>query len=402
MQVEKEIQVVAIAGPDPTSVEAWRGRFPFPVKRNMMHGYVILEGETMDVPDVAGETKRFSEAAKNNFLASGYQAVTMTPVSLNETAVGVLAIIRPVVGHLTSEQFALLQTFAAQANIAIENNHLVNEMRQTNDVLAKVSDQLAKYIPPQLYQSIIAGEQRAAIETSRKKLTIFFCDIVDFAGITDRLEAEELTALLNEYLSEMSKIAQAHDAYFGKFIGDAMMFYFGDPTTKGVKEDAAACVRMAIAMQRRLSTLQEGWRDQGLIDRPLQARIGINTGYCTVGNFGSSERMDYTIIGREVNLAARLEQNADAGGILLTAETYSLVKDWLTAEEREPITMKGITKPVRTYAVTEILNDQSSESPLLHHENPGYSLTIDRSRLDRKTKADLVDTLKSVLGELES
>ncbi len=401
LQVEDEVQVLAIAGPDSADVEAWRRRFPAPVKADTMHGYVILEGEIVDVPDVAKAPERFTKGAIDNFLASGYRAVTMMPISLDDTAVGVLAVLRMKKGHLTSEQFALLQTFTSQANIAIENTQLVNGMRETNEVLATVSAQLAKYMPPQLYQSIIAGEQRAAIEARRKKLTIFFSDIVDFTEITDQLEAEELTSLLNEYLSEMLEIAKAHDAYFDKFIGDAMMFYFGDPVSKGVREDAAACVRMAIAMQRRLSRLQAGWREQGLIDRPFEARIGINTGYCTVGNFGSSERMDYTIIGGEVNMTARLEESADAGGILLAAETYSLVKDWLAVDEREAVTMKGYSKPIRTYAVKGIYEHEAGEGRLIHRENEGFSLTIDRARLNSETKAGVVGALKSILAELD-
>ena len=278
------MQAAAIAGPDPLNVEAWRGRFPAPLTRDTMHGFVILDGAVIDIPDVASSSDQFSQGAKNNFLASGYRAVTMIPIVHNGNAVGVLALLRLSPGGLEEEEFALLETFASQANIAIENTQLVNDMRRTNEVLGTVSDQRAKYIPPQLYQSIIAGEQRAAIEARRKKLTIFFSDIVDFTEITDQLEAEELTALLNEYLSEMSHIAQAHDAYFDKFIGDAMMFYFGDPVSKGIEEDAAACVRMAIEMQNRLETLQDRWRSQGLIDQPFRARIGINTGYCTAGN----------------------------------------------------------------------------------------------------------------------
>jgi class 3 adenylate cyclase len=401
LQVGDEVQVAEIAGPDPADVEAWRRRFPAPVKRDTMHGFVILEGKIVDVPDVAKASDRFSEGARNNFLASGYRAVTMMPISMDDVAVGVLAVLRMTSGHLTSEQFALLQTFTAQANIAIDNTRLVNDMRQTNEVLATVSGQLAKYIPPQLYQSIVAGEQRAAIEARRKKLTVFFSDIVGFTEITDQLEAEELTSLLNEYLSEMSDIAQAHDAYFDKFIGDAMMFYFGDPASKGIREDATACVRMAIEMQRRLAKLQAGWREQGLIDRPFEARIGINTGYCTVGNFGSNDRMDYTIIGGEVNLAARLEENADAGGILLSAETYSLVKDWLAVEEREAITMKGYSKPIRTYAVIGIYEDEAGKGRLIHREDEGFSLTIDRARLSPQAKVGVVGALKSVLSELE-
>jgi class 3 adenylate cyclase len=400
LQVEDEVQVAAIAGADIVAAEAWRGRFPAPVHPKTMHGFVILEGEIVDVPDVIEAGDQFSAGAQN-FLASGYRAVTMMPISLGDATVGVLAVLRATAGSLTGEQFAVLETFTAQANIAIENTHLVNEMRQTNEILESVSGQLAKYIPPQLYNSIIAGEQRAAIESRRKKLTIFFSDIVDFTEITDQLEAEELTSLLNEYLSEMSKIAQAHDAYFDKFIGDAMLFYFGDPVSNGVREDAIACVRMATSMQRKLTQLQTGWQEQGLIDRPFQARIGINTGYCTVGNFGSDDRMDYTIIGGEVNLAARLEQNCDPGGILMAAESYSLVKNWVSAEEREAITVKGYAKPIRTYAVSGIYNEDAGESYLIHHEVDGYSLTVNPDRLSSKAKADVVRDLKSVISKLE-
>ncbi len=399
LQAGDQVEVAAIAGPKPEGVEAWRRRFPAPLHPKTLHGYVILKGEVVDVPDVADVLDRFSAGAQN-FLASGYRAVTMMPISHGDTTVGVLAVLRLATGRLDSEQYGVLQTFTAQANIAIETTRLVNELRQTNDVLANVSEQLARYMPPQLYQSIIAGEQRAAIEAQRKKLTIFFSDIAGFTEITDQLEAEELTALLNEYLSEMAKIAQAYGAYFDKFIGDAMMFYFGDPESRGTRQDASDCVRMAIAMQRRLAELQAGWREQGLIDRPFEARIGINTGYCTVGNFGSEDRMDYTIIGSEVNLAARLEENADPGGILLAAETYSLVRDWVAVEERAAIEVKGFAKPVRTYAVTSIADEQASRDDLIHREDTGFSLTIDKSRLSDDARADLVRELKSVLSKL--
>ena len=118
------------------------------------------------------------------------------------------------------------------------------------------------------------------------------------------------------------------------------------------KEDALACVNMAIAMQRRMRELQFEWRDAGL-EKPFQLRIGINTGYCTVGNFGSEDRMDYTIIGNEVNLASRLQSHAEPGGILVSHETYSLVKDIVLAEEQDPIQAKGFAKPVRNYKVLD-------------------------------------------------
>ncbi len=194
-----------------------------------------------------------------------------------------------------------------------------------NKMLEGLSAKLSKYLSPQVFESIFSGKQEVRIASQRKKLTVFFSDIVSFTETTSNLEAEELSNLLNHYLTEMSKIALEHGGTIDKYVGDAILIFFGDPESQGVKEDAKACVQMAIAMQRRMRELEQEWRDRGL-ERPLHIRIGINTGFCTVGNFGSQDRMDYTIIGNEVNLASRLESSVELGGILMAHETYSLVK----------------------------------------------------------------------------
>ena len=164
------------------------------------------------------------------------------------------------------------------------------------------------------------------------------------------MESEDLTQLLNHYLTEMSKIALQYGATIDKYVGDAIVMFFGDPTTLGVKEDALACVQMAIAMQQRVGELAQEWRNSG-IETPLRCRIGIHTGYCTVGNFGSEDRMDYTMVGGTVNLASRLEHEAPPGGVLISFETYALVKDEVRCEERGRVQVKGIAQPVATYAV---------------------------------------------------
>jgi class 3 adenylate cyclase len=116
---------------------------------------------------------------------------------------------------------------------------------------------------------------------------------------------------------------------------------------------------MAIAMQQRMRDLQADWRERGQ-EHVFQLRIGINTGYCTVGNFGSASRVDYTVIGNEVNLASRLQTHADLGGILLSHETWSLVKDEVLAEETGTITVKGFAKPVRTHRVVGCIDGAAS------------------------------------------
>ena len=223
-------------------------------------------------------------------------------------------------------------------------------------MLESLSVKLSKYLSPQVYASIFTGSRDVELATERKRLTVFFSDIKDFTATTADMQPEDLTAMLNRYFTAMSKIALAYGAHIDKFIGDAMLMFFGDPETKGAEEDARACVRMAVAMQRQMVELQQEWRASGF-EQPFEMRVGINTGYCNVGNFGSDDRMDYTIIGAEVNLAARIEAAADPGGILISYPTWALVRDIVRAEERDSIAAKGIRREVRVFAVAGILDD---------------------------------------------
>jgi len=268
---------------------------------------------------------------------------------------------------------------------------------EKNRMLESLSNQLSKYLSPQVYASIFSGEQSIEIASKRKKLTVFFSDIADFTGTTDSLESEELTNLLNHYLTEMSKIARDYGATIDKYVGDAIIAFFGDPETRGVKEDARTCVEMAVAMQRRMRELQSEWLDMGL-EKPFQLRIGINTGFCTVGNFGSEDRMDYTIIGNEVNLAARLESHAEVGGILLAHETHSLVKDTVMAEEGDTLTVKGFAKPVRTYSVTGLYDDLAAQGRIIRKEQDGVRVLVELKKGD---KAAAIKAVEDVLSQLK-
>ena len=226
-------------------------------------------------------------------------------------------------------------------------------LSEKSAALEALSGKLAKYLAPQVYNSIFAGRQDVAIASKRKKLTVCFSDIAGFTETTDKMESEDLTQLLNHYLTEMSKIALQYGATIDKYVGDAIMMFFGDPESRGVKEDALACVAMALAMQKRIGELAGAWRDAG-IETPLRCRIGIHTGYCTVGNFGSEDRMDYTIVGGAVNLASRLEHEAPPGGVLISYETFAHVKDEIHCEPRGEIRVKGLAYPVATYGVVDL------------------------------------------------
>jgi adenylate cyclase len=271
------------------------------------------------------------------------------------------------------------------------------EVSRKNKELAALSRKLAKYLSPQVYNSIFTGAQSVEIDTNRKKLTVFFSDIADFAGTTEKLESEELTQLLNRYLTEMARIALEFGATIDKYIGDAVLAFFGDPESKGVKQDARACVRMAIAMQRRMRELQTEWQELGA-EEPLQMRIGINTGFCTVGNFGSEDRMDYTIIGSVVNLASRLQSQVDPGGILIGYETFALVKDDVATEEQSAVTVKGLAEPVCCYKVLGIYDELVRQGSVIREEEDGLRLLLDLKKQDR---AHAIEVLESVLTRLK-
>lgn len=236
-----------------------------------------------------------------------------------------------------------------------------HKIKKVNKKLEDISKQLSKYLAPQIYDMIFSGKHDVRISSKRKKLTIFFSDIVGFTPMTEKLESEELTELLNNYMTEMATIALKHGATIDKYIGDAIVIFFGDPESKGYKEDALACIKMALEMQQKNKEIGDLLVDQGIVNE-FKMRIGINTGYCTVGNFGSDDRMDYTIIGGSVNLAQRLESNAPPGGVLISHETYSLIKGQFYCDEKDSIKLKGIYDPVKTYQVIREKNVETMQA----------------------------------------
>jgi PAS domain S-box-containing protein len=268
------------------------------------------------------------------------------------------------------------------------------DLSEKSNALAALSSKLAKYLAPQVYDTIFTGQQEVKIVSKRKKLTVCFSDLVGFTEITDKLESEDLTQLLNHYLTEMSKIALQYGATIDKYVGDAIVMFFGDPTTLGVREDALACVQMAIAMQERVRELADQWKYSGL-ETPLLCRIGIHTGYCTVGNFGSEDRMDYTMVGGTVNLASRLEHEAMPGGILISFETYALVKDEVCCAERGRMQVKGIAQPVTTYEVTG-RRDAPEQAATTH-----LRLEFDAGRMSADEREAAAAALRHALGLLE-
>lgn len=214
------------------------------------------------------------------------------------------------------------------------------------------------------------------------------------------MEPEDLAAILNGYLSEMTIIALRHGGTVDKFIGDSVMVFFGDPQSRGARQDAIAAVSMAIEMRKHMRTLRQRWEGMGVHKR-LEVRMGINTGYCTVGTFGAESRMDYTVIGREVNLASRLESAASADEILISGETYTLIKDEIMGRDKGQIQVKGFSWPVSIYQVMDYRRDLGPGRSYLARELPGFSMQLDTANLNLEDIDDVVQTLQQALEELQ-
>ena len=295
------------------------------------------------------------------------------------------------------EQQRLQDLDKAHAELADLNTNLENKVADRTKELVDLSEKLAKYFSPQVYDSIFSGELDVKIQTQRKPLTVFFSDLQGFTELTERLEPEILTELLTQYLTEMSKIAIRWGGTIDKFIGDAILVFFGDPESRGNKEDAMACVSMALEMLEKLELLREAWRERGLA-RSLNARIGIHSGVCTVGNFGSEDRLDYTVIGNGVNLAARLETNSESNKILISEDTYLLVKEEIKCIKKQEISVKGVSYPIQTYEVSGFTSSSSSYSSKLVKSIPGLSLTFDPNEIEDNERA--MKLISDVLSRL--
>lgn len=255
-----------------------------------------------------------------------------------------------------------------------------------------LTDKLKRYVSPPLFKKITSGKESVEINKSKRvKLTIFFSDIVNFSWHSRDMEAETLAGFLNSYLEEMTKIANNYGGTLDKYIGDAIMVFFGDPVFVNDHDHALRCVQMAIAMRKRLKKLHQHWYDLGY-SSPLHVRMGISTGYVSVGNFGSSERLDYTIIGTPVNLAARIQSMAEEDQILISHATWALVKDDILCSEAKTVELKGFDTKQLVHSVAE---QQDACDDLCTLEDPalGYSLKWDKSKLSYKELMDILSKL---------
>lgn len=278
--------------------------------------------------------------------------------------------------------------------------HAKNLIMDQQEQSIQLSRKLVKYLPIQVWESIFSGKRDARLQNHRKKLSVFFSDIKDFTETTDEMSPDTLTEMLNYYFDQMSRIALRYGGTIDKFIGDAILIFYGDPSTKGAKEDAVACVSMAIDMRKHMQVMRQKWGSMG-VEKPLHVRMGITTGYCHVGNFGSETRMDYTIIGRDANLASRLQNAAEPDEILISNDTYLLVRDKVMCREKGKVTLRGIGKPVQVWQVLDFRTDMGADSTWIEHELDGFAMLMDINKIKNYDKERIIKALESAARRLK-
>lgn len=345
----------------------------------------------------------------NALLTGGIRKVLRDNLAMGAGILIALLIHQPqwaITGHL---QVSAASIIGITAYFFVAAYYVYEQIEQANTAASQLQKQLevqrlrtyklSRYIPQAVWEAISQDKGKALL-TDRKRMTVFFSDIKDFSQLSEELEPEALTDLLNGYLTEMSKIITHYGGTLDKFMGDGMMVFFGDRESKGAKADAVRCVSMALAMRKKMKELQQIWFNQG-IKQPMQIRIGINTGFCTVGTFGTSYHRDYTALGTQVNLASRLESAAQPNEVLISWETWSLVKDVIMCRDKGEINVKGFSHPVKVYEVVNLRKELGGSQSYFEHNGEGFSLHLDLERVRNYDKARVLKALDEVGKALE-
>ena len=212
-----------------------------------------------------------------------------------------------------------------------------------------IKQAFSHYISKEVITELLSDPSKLKLGGERRQITVLFSDVRGFTAFSETHQPEEVVAMLNTILSEQARVVFAYNGTLDKFVGDEVMAFFGAPGNQHRHDHALVAVRTAVQIQERMAELQKAWTSEK--KESLEIGIGINTGEMVVGNIGSAERMDYTVIGDNVNLASRLCASAEKDEIIISESTYEMVKDHVRAEKLPPLSVKGKSKPIFVYRV---------------------------------------------------
>jgi len=361
----------------------------------------------LDILDQLGVPKTQIEEFKSSLKKTGQVIIPRVEISID----GVTKIYSLLSKVTINEDFQYLNGVQGQfidrtleSKLKEEKELLLDQKLRDQEIieeksnrLENIATRLAKYLSPQVYKSIFESETLEKETHKRRNLTVFFSDIASFTDLSDTLEPEKLAKIINNYLSEMTTIAIECGGTIDKFIGDAVMVFFGDPESLGEEQDALNCVEMAIQMQKRIEELRTYYERLG-VQGGLDVRMGISTGFCTVGNFGSDQRLDYTALGSPVNLAARLQGLSPKNEILIEESTLQLVKSSVNVKYFDKITPKGFARSIEIHQVEDFISAEHKDN---RQQFSHRGTHVDINVFDTSDIHAAIEELKRVKSEFE-
>ena len=293
----------------------------------------------------------------------GARTLLIVPMLNEHTLVGAFGIYRPEVRPFTAKQIEVVENFAAQAVIAIENTRLLRELRERTEEVIKLNEQLEqrvaeqvgeiermgrlrRFLPPQVADLIVASGTEKELESHRREITALFCDLRGFTGFSESADPEDVMALLREYHAAIGDSIIKYSGTLERYAGDGVMVVFNDPVP--VDNPALQAVLMALEMRDAIAALTETWRRWG---HDIGFGIGIAHGFATLGTIGFEGRFDYAAIGTVSNVASRLCDEAKPGQILISPRVLTKVEDAVTVEPVGEFALKGIRRPLAAYNV---------------------------------------------------
>jgi len=362
----ERVRLVAFHG-DPLVGEYWRQLVFADVMANDVHrnASLLRSGRIVQFADVMADDFHRNASPEIRHLneMANVRTLLLVPLTKNDAVLGVITAFRQEVRPFSDKQIALLQNFAAQAVIAMENARLLGELRQRtgevaelNRVLeARVAEQveelgrvgrLKRFLAPQLAELIVSHGDEKILESRRREIVVVFCDLRGYTAFTETAEPEEVLDFLREYHGALGPLVSQFEGTLDQFSGDGIMVFFNDPVP--CPDPAERAVKMAMAMREAAGKLITDWREGG---RDLGFGAGIAQGYATLGQIGFSERSGYTAIGTVCNVAARLCAEAKDGQILLSQRVNVALKGSVATEQVGALALKGLTQPVVAYNV---------------------------------------------------
>jgi class 3 adenylate cyclase/putative methionine-R-sulfoxide reductase with GAF domain len=340
---------------------------PIPPGRGSLTGRTALERKMVHIPDVLQDLEY--TWTKSIELAQ-YRTMLGIPLLREGVPIGVIALLRRTVRPFTDKQIELVNTFADQAVIAIENARLLAELRERTEQLEVQSQEVAKlnrqlerrvadqvseiarmgrlrrFLPPQVADLIVASGTEKQLESHRREITALFCDLRGFTGFSESSDPEDVIALLHEYHAAIGGIINKYGGTLERYAGDGVMVVFNDPIP--IDNPALQAVRTAIEMRAAIGELVEKWRKLG---HEIGFGIGVAHGFATLGTIGFEGRFDYAAIGTVSNVASRLCDEAKPGQILISPRVLMAVEKDITVEHVGDFALKGIRRPLTAYNV---------------------------------------------------